>query len=220
LGVIPCGAGCSACCHGPFDISAADARLLAAGVERLPPEARPEVARRAAALVERVRALEPGFGPPWDVDAIPEERFDAICEALAGEPCPLLDAEGRCRVYADRPLICRMIGLPMATPAGRTLANECPIRERFPVYARLAPQPFPLEDLEDVEIELCREARSEDAALPGTTFIAGLVDRLLGDDAAGGAAERGVKRRGALLDPGVDQDSGQGPAPEPGGCCT
>ena len=35
-GVIPCGPGCSACCHGPFDISVADALLLREGLAELP----------------------------------------------------------------------------------------------------------------------------------------------------------------------------------------
>ncbi|MGH7536460.1 MAG: hypothetical protein ACREMG_12905 [Gemmatimonadales bacterium] len=35
-GVVPCRAGCTACCHGPFDISVADAELLREAVGRLP----------------------------------------------------------------------------------------------------------------------------------------------------------------------------------------
>lgn len=44
---------------------------------------------------------------------------------LAGEPraaadfaCALLDADGRCSVYATRPLVCRTQGLALAYPAG------------------------------------------------------------------------------------------------------
>ena len=157
-GVVPCRGGCSACCHGPFDISVADAELIEEAVARLPEEERREVVRRGSALLERMRALEPEWGPPYAVDALGEERFDRVTEALADTPCPLLDDGGRCRIYADRPLVCRMIGLSMRTPAGRVIENACPIQERFPGYAELAPVPFELEGLEDEEIECLREA--------------------------------------------------------------
>jgi Fe-S-cluster containining protein len=157
-GVVPCRGGCSACCHGPFDISVADAELIEEAVARLPEEERREVVRRGGALLGRMLALEPGWGPPYAVDALGEERFDRLTEALAAEPCPLLDETGRCGIYADRPLVCRMIGLGMRTPAGRTIDNACPIQERFPGYASLPPAIFELEAFEEVELACLREA--------------------------------------------------------------
>ena len=157
-GVVPCRGGCSACCHGPFDISVADAELIEQAVARLPEEERREVMRRGSVLLERMLALEPGWRPPYAVDGLGEERFDRLTEALAAEPCPLLDDAGRCRIYADRPLVCRMIGLSMRTPAGRVIENACPIQERFPGYAALAPVPFELEALEEVEVGCLRDA--------------------------------------------------------------
>jgi Fe-S-cluster containining protein len=157
-GVVPCRGGCSACCHGPFDISVADAELIAEAVARLPEQERREVVRRAGALLERMLAVEPGWEPPYAVDALGEERFDRLTEALAAEPCPLLDDSGHCRIYADRPLVCRMIGLGMRTPTGRLIENACPIQEQFPGYAELGPVPFELEALEGEEIGCLREA--------------------------------------------------------------
>jgi Fe-S-cluster containining protein len=157
-GVVPCRGGCSACCHGPFDISVADAELIEQAVARLPGEERREVVRRGGALLERMLALEPEWGPPYTVDTLGEERFDRLTEALADEPCPLLDDGGRCRIYADRPLVCRMIGLSMRTPAGRVIENACPIQQQFPGYAELAPVPFELEALEEEEVACLREA--------------------------------------------------------------
>jgi len=192
-GVVPCRAGCSACCHGPFDISAADAVLIARALGRLAPEARAEVAARARRLVGKARALSPGWGPPFAIRDIGEDRFDALGEALADEPCPLLDDEGRCRIYVDRPLVCRLIGLPMATPAGRVLENDCPIQARFPAYAALPPQPFDLEALEEDEVRAIGEAadalfgeggplRAHGPGGPGyETFIAALVTLLAGE---------------------------------------
>jgi Fe-S-cluster containining protein len=179
-GIVPCREGCTACCHGPFDISVADAELIGDALDRMPAAARARVTERAQALLARMHALEPGWSAPYDVEALGEERFDRLTEALAAEPCPLLDETGRCGIYADRPLVCRMIGLGMRTPAGRTIENACPIQERFPGYASLPPAMFELEAFEEVELVCLREAaarRFGDADLRGyeTTIAAAIL---------------------------------------------
>ena len=150
-GVIPCREGCSACCHGPFDVSVADMELLEVAVRALPEGDWLEVRRRAEELVARMEALEPGWIAPHPVADLGEARFDRLTDALAAEPCPLLDPDGRCRIYADRPLVCRLIGLGMHTPAGRVIENACPIQDRFPSYAELPPVGVDLESFEEVE---------------------------------------------------------------------
>lgn len=157
-GRVPCRAGCSACCHGPFDVSVADAELISEAVARLPAAEREEVFRRAAGLLGRMRELEPGWTDPYEIAALGEARFDRLTDALAEEPCPLLDDAGRCRIYADRPLVCRLIGLAMVTPAGRVIGNECPVQDRFPGYAGLEPVAFALEEFEEREAAALRDA--------------------------------------------------------------
>ncbi len=156
-GVIPCRAGCSACCHGPFDISAADALLLREGLVTLPPAVRDEVAARGQALLRRMQVLAPSWRTPFDIASLGDEQFDVLSEALAAEPCPLLSHDGRCLVYDYRPLVCRMIGLPLLTADGDVLENACPIQDQFPAYAALDPVPFDLDYLEDRE-DQCRQA--------------------------------------------------------------
>ena len=146
----------------------------------MPAADRARVTERAQALLARVRALEPDWSSPYAVDALGEERFDRLTEALATEPCPLLDETGRCGIYADRPLVCRMIGLGMSTPAGRTIDNACPIQERIPGYASLPPAMFELEAFEEVELACLREAaarRFGDADQQGyeTTIAAAIL---------------------------------------------
>ena len=150
-GVIPCRQGCSACCHGPFDISMADAALLAPAIAALPHEARAAVGARADNLLGRMREIAPAWTAPYRVDAIGDDAFDALCDALAHAPCPLLDEAGACRVYADRPLVCRLIGVPLAAGEDRVIPNACPIQEDFPAYADLAPQPFDLDAFDTAE---------------------------------------------------------------------
>jgi len=150
--VIPCRSGCTACCHGLFDISVADQLLLRETIAVLPPGVRAGILARAERLLDRLQAVAPEWGPPWDIAAIGEERFDEICLALHDAPCPLLGPEGGCEAYAGRPLVCRLIGLPMLTAGGDVLENACPIQEQFPGYHALDPLAFDLEALEDVEL--------------------------------------------------------------------
>ena len=149
--VVPCRSGCSACCHGPFDISVADALLLREGLALLPAADRAMARERALGILELMREIEPEWGAPYDVRTLGEDRFDALTDSLAAEPCPLLDEAGRCQVYAHRPLVCRLIGLPMVTAEGNVLENACPIQDDFPAYAAMDPQLFDLESLEGVE---------------------------------------------------------------------
>ena len=166
-GLLPCRCGCSACCHGPFDVSVADVELLLDAVRRLPPDEAAEVRGRALALLDKMEALEPDWRAPHAVLDLGDQRFDRLVETLAEQPCPLLDDSGSCRIYADRPLVCRLIGLSMITPAGRVIQNTCPIQQQFPGYADLPPSPFDLEELEVAELEC----------------LQGAARRLLGDPA-------------------------------------
>jgi Fe-S-cluster containining protein len=180
--VIPCRAGCSACCHGPFDITVADVELLREAVAALDGKARAEVEARAARLLGAMEAAEPEWTAPHAVAALGDERFDGLIERFADVPCPLLDDAGRCRIYDARPLVCRLIGLGLVTPIGRVIENACPIQHDFPGYAELRPEPFDLEALELEELE-CQQASARRlfghaaAADFETTIAAAIVDR-------------------------------------------
>lgn len=152
-GVIPCRVGCTACCHGPFDISVADVLLLRDTVHELPANRREALVARATAAAARQRALAPGWESPHDVRTLGEARFDALCNALAAEPCPCLE-EGACAVYEGRPAVCRLMGLGLESPDGRVLPNACPIQSEFPGYRTLPAQSFDLATFEGTE-EAC-----------------------------------------------------------------
>ncbi len=152
-GVIPCRPGCTACCLGPFDISVADAALVAVAVSRLDPAVRAGVLARAEAQVALMNRLEPSWGPPYDVAALGEARFDQLTDALANEPCPALDDQGACTIYEHRPFVCRVMGLGMVTEFGDVIENACPIQDRFPRYAALPAQAFELMAFETGEEE-------------------------------------------------------------------
>lgn len=54
------------------------------------------------------------------LDALDASTRAAIAERakIERERCVMLDADGRCDVYAARPLVCRTQGLPLGYPAG------------------------------------------------------------------------------------------------------
>ena len=173
--VVPCRSGCTACCHGPFDISPADAALVAEGLAALPAETQAEVAERAAAQLSRYRELIEGWGPPWDVDGVDEASFDALCESLRNLPCPALGPEGGCLIYAHRPATCRMTGLAILTRDDEVLENVCPIQGDFPVYATLPPVPFDLRRFEEMVEEF--DLTAAEAGWVATT-VAGVAGRM------------------------------------------
>lgn len=152
-GVIPCRSGCSACCHGPFDISVADARMVRDAVGALAPRLREEIRGAAAAQMDAMVQIEPGLAAPWDIAALGEERFDALAEAFIDAPCPALDRAGACRIYHHRPMICRMMGLGLVTPDGQVIENDCPIQGQYPEYESLPPQAFDLDGWEGAEAD-------------------------------------------------------------------
>ena len=174
--VVLCRRGCAKCCHGPFDISPADAELVAAAVNRLEPATRSLV--RLHAMNQVTRYIETGvdWQAPWDPGYIGDVVFDAICHRLARQPCPALGADGACLIYEDRPATCRIIGLAMRLPEGEVLENDCPIIDTSRRYAELAPTLFDLpafeESAEDRDIEAMERGWTR-------TTVAGAVAREL-----------------------------------------
>ncbi len=125
---VRCGRGCDACCHGLFDVSPLDAALIAEGVRAAGAETRAALAASAAQALATVAELAPQWRTPWRIGDLGVERFDALCDALPDAPCPALDDAGACRIYAHRPLVCRLHGLPMFDPGtSRDCGGACPL---------------------------------------------------------------------------------------------
>ena len=102
---LACKPGCASCCQAWLTVSPVEAQQLRAALAGLDPQARQAIAERGR--LERAR----------------EAR---------GEPprCAMLDPEGRCGVYAARPLVCRTQGLPLRYPPG--VVPEAAVRGRIP----------------------------------------------------------------------------------------
>lgn len=102
---VACRAGCSYCCHQVVSARAAEIFLLARAIRALPEEA-------AARLTERVMAAAAATR-----DMRVEERH------RRNVPCPLLE-DGRCSVYANRPLACRAFASTDMEACRRAFAHE------------------------------------------------------------------------------------------------
>ncbi len=148
-GVVPCRIGCTACCHGPFDISPGDAARIADAVALLPDDLREPMQRRAREQWTAFLALLPALPAAGDLDTVPDELLDSACEAMADAPCPALDDRGACLIHSARPVTCRLMGLGIHLPSGEDIENPCPIRDRFPAYAALPPVPLDLLAVEE-----------------------------------------------------------------------
>src|SRR5262247_76620 len=88
-GQIQCGKGCTACCHGLFDISLADAIDVAKGYQGLPADQQNQISTSAADIHRVIREASSSACAPtlFDED---DERIDQIVEAANNAPCPFL----------------------------------------------------------------------------------------------------------------------------------
>jgi len=102
---LQCGRGCSLCCYGLFEISAADIPMLAEGLEKLHPMRRQKIVRRAAEIL--AESHHPNLR---ETNPLAKEEFFDRTAAVA---CPNLSESGECMVYEHRPLVCRTFGLPL-----------------------------------------------------------------------------------------------------------
>jgi Fe-S-cluster containining protein len=102
---LQCGAGCSLCCYGLFEIGSGDVPLIADGLQAMHPMRRRKVIRRAQEIVDKYD--HPNLRECSGIDK------DEFFERTKATPCPNLDDAGRCMMYEHRPLVCRTFGLPL-----------------------------------------------------------------------------------------------------------
>lgn len=102
---LQCGAGCSLCCYGLFEIGSGDVPVVAEGLAGLHPARRKKIIRRALEIVES--SAHPNLR-----ECSPEEK-ETFFDRTQSTGCPNLDETGRCMIYEHRPLVCRTFGLPL-----------------------------------------------------------------------------------------------------------
>ncbi len=120
-GAIACRVGCAGCCRGLFDITLLDACYLKSGFNRLPAGVQAEVLRKSQARLAVITAFWPEFAPPYVLNLRPEESWAEISPEGDETPCVLLGDDGRCLVYAYRPMTCRLHGIPLVDVGGEIM---------------------------------------------------------------------------------------------------
>lgn len=121
---ITCQQGCSACCRGLFDITLLDAVYLKCGFELLPNDLKSFILSKSEARLNAVSRVYPDFVQPWLLNSIPETDWDLIMPEEDEIPCVLLSESGQCLVYENRPMTCRLNGIPMIDTSGEQLFDE------------------------------------------------------------------------------------------------
>jgi Fe-S-cluster containining protein len=104
------------------------------------------------------------------LDHWPDTDIDRLAHDFHLSPCPALGEDGRCGVYAYRPLACRSMGIPMEQ-AGVT-SGACGVQTFVPIVrlsALLRAEEDTLAEREARALDTCRStmgAEGEEVLLP------------------------------------------------------
>lgn len=109
---LPCQRGCHQCCLGPFAVTVLDVDRLQQGLRELAPDTRAKILERAHGQVEAMEVAFPRLRTTPFLDHWGEVDLDLLAGQFQTEPCPALQPDGSCGVYAWRPATCRLMGIP------------------------------------------------------------------------------------------------------------
>ena len=153
LDALPCTQGCCQCCIGIFPITQLDVLELHRGLSQLPSDNRTAIVRRAREQIAALELAYPDLRSTPNLDEWEDSRIDVIVERFADLPCPALAIDGRCSVYAFRPITCRTMGVPVESDG--MVHGACTRQTAVPI---VRPPP-------SVRTELDRLAEDEAVAL-------------------------------------------------------
>ena len=121
---IACRSGCSACCRSLFDITLLDAFYLKLGFDALPAETREKVLDKCRERLRLMREHWPEFDHPYLLNYRPEDEWEPLMPEEDETPCVLLGDDGRCLVYQNRPMTCRLHGIPLVDLSGELMHDD------------------------------------------------------------------------------------------------
>lgn len=131
LGSLPCREGCARCCYGSFAITLLDELELQHGLLTLPLQTQQDIQTRAQAQVAMMEDAFPRLTQSRHLDQWSEHDVDEVVARFGDLPCPALSSDGRCHVYAHRPITCRMMGLPVEVNG--VTQGACEVQTFIPV---------------------------------------------------------------------------------------
>ena len=121
---IACKSGCSACCRSLFDITLLDAYHLKLGFDALPAATRETVLHKVRERLRLMREHWPEFDHPYVLNYRPEDEWEPLMPEEDETPCVLLGDDGRCLVYRNRPMTCRLHGIPLVDLSGELMHDD------------------------------------------------------------------------------------------------
>jgi Fe-S-cluster containining protein len=119
-----CGKGCSSCCRGQFDITLLDAFFVRQGFDALADPVQEKVLSRVASQLDSLRLTWPEVSPPYIINSLPEEDLNRLMPEEDPTPCPLLGDDGLCLIYENRPMTCRLHGIPLIDISAECFHDE------------------------------------------------------------------------------------------------
>ena len=131
LNDLPCRRGCSQCCIGLFPITLLDQQELRRGLRSLPEVQRRSIEETAALQVEIIEESAPKLTRNRFIDHWPDCEVDSLVERYRALPCPALNLDGSCSLYAFRPLACRSMGIP--SEAEGSVHGACAVQTSVPL---------------------------------------------------------------------------------------
>ncbi|HSA60658.1 MAG TPA: YkgJ family cysteine cluster protein [Nitrospiraceae bacterium] len=131
LGDLPCRQGCSHCCVGLFPVTILDRQEIRRGLRSLPHEERRAIEQKAVEQAAMISASAPQLAHNRCIDRWPDRDIDNLVERYREMPCPALNPEGSCSLYAFRPLACRSMGIPPETDG--VVQGACAIQTFVPL---------------------------------------------------------------------------------------
>jgi Fe-S-cluster containining protein len=186
LGHLPCTEGCSHCCIGLFFVTILDRQQIQQGLRTLPDESRKRIERNAAEQVTALTTAESALHTSPFIDHWPEARVDRLIEQFDTWPCPALEQDGACGLYAFRPLVCRSMGVP--SDDGVCVSGACVVQTAVPLIRlskTIREDENRLARMEGEAIEMLRRqqrAEGEEMFLP-YAFLSDLDNRVSPDAA-------------------------------------
>jgi Fe-S-cluster containining protein len=183
LGQLPCRAGCSHCCIGPFAITVLDVLALAEGLKHLPSTQREDIQQRAIEQTTAMEAAYPVLKQSPFLDRWIDKKIDRLVNEFRAMPCPALGDDGLCRLYEYRPLTCRSMGIPLEE--GLVTQGACSVQTFVPIVrlsASIRAEEQSLAEKESAALDQCRRttgAQGEEVLLPY-----GFLSDLLSENAA------------------------------------
>jgi Fe-S-cluster containining protein len=158
---LPCRRGCHHCCIGIFAITRLDAAAIQDGLAGLIADVRDEIIETARRQTFQLAAADDRLTHAPFLDAWDDSAQDELVERFHELPCPALDQEGACRIYTHRPLICRLMGIPLVSE-GRA-DGACHVQTFVPI------RPLPHSLLREEDRLVAREMAllDESETMPG-----------------------------------------------------